>query len=83
MSKKEAIVNSAKTRMRPVFMTAITTIVSMSTMAAGMGQGVEMSQPMAMVVIGGMIYGTLLTLVLVPCLYDAFNKEKDMTEEEL
>ena len=83
MAKKEAIIDSAKTRLRPVFMTAITTIVSMSTMAVGMGQGVELSQPMAMVVIGGMIYGTLLTLVLVPCLYDAFNKEKDMTEEEL
>ena len=83
MSKKEAIIESAKTRLRPVFMTAITTIVSMSTMAIGMGQGVEMSQPMAVVVIGGMIYGTMLTLVLVPCLYDAFNKEKDMTEEEL
>ena len=83
MAKKEAIINSAKTRLRPVFMTAITTIVSMSTMAIGMGQGVEMSQPMALVVIGGMIYGTLLTLVLVPCLYDAFNKEKDMKEEEL
>ena len=46
-------------------------------------KNMEMSQPMAIVVVGGMIYGTVLTLVLVPCLYDAFNKEKDMTEEEL
>lgn len=83
MSKKDAIIGSAKTRLRPVFMTALTTIISMSTMAIGMGKGVEMSQPMAIVVVGGMIYGTILTLVLVPCLYDAFNKEKDMTEEEL
>ncbi len=83
MSKKEAIVESGKTRLRPVLMTALTTIISMSTMAVGMGKGVEMSQPMAIVVVGGMVYGTVLTLVLVPCLYDAFNKEKDMTEEEL
>ncbi len=83
MAKKDAIVESAKTRLRPVLMTAITTIISMSTMAVGMGKGVEMSQPMAIVVVGGLVYGTILTLVLVPCLYDAFNKEKDMTEEEL
>ncbi len=81
--KKDAIVESAKTRLRPVLMTALTTIISMSTMAVGMGKGTELSQPMAIVVVGGMIYGTILTLVLVPCLYDAFNKEKDMTEEEL
>ncbi len=82
-SKVDAIVESGKTRLRPVLMTALTTIISMSTMAVGMGKGVEMSQPMAIVVVGGMIYGTVLTLVIVPCLYDAFNKEKDMTEEEL
>ena len=83
MSKKDAIIDSAKTRLRPVLMTALTTIISMSTMALGFGRGVEMSQPMAIVVVGGLIYGTILTLVLVPCLYDAFNKEKDMTEEEI
>lgn len=83
MGKKDAIVTSAKTRLRPVLMTALTTIISMSTMAIGMGKGVEMSQPMAIVVVGGLVYGTILTLVLVPCLYDAFNKEKDMREEEL
>ncbi|MBO4862799.1 MAG: efflux RND transporter permease subunit [Eubacterium sp.] len=83
MSKSDAIIESAKTRLRPVLMTALTTIISMSTMALGVGKGTEMSQPMAIVVVGGMIYGTILTLVLVPCLYDAFHKEKDMTEEEL
>ncbi len=83
MSKKDAIVESSKTRLRPVLMTALTTIFSMSTMALGMGQGTEMSQPMAIVVVGGMIYGTLLTLIVVPCLYDAMNREKDITEENL
>ena len=61
----------------------LTTIISMSTMALGFGQGAEMSQPMAIVVVGGLIYGTLLTLIVVPCIYDAFNKEKNMVEEEL
>ena len=83
MKIKEACYKAGTSRLRPVLMTALTTIISMSTMAVGMGKGTEMSQPMAIVVVGGMIYGTMLTLVLVPCLYDAFNKEKDMTEEEL
>ena len=83
MSKHDAIVTSSRTRLRPVLMTAITTIISMSTMALGFGKGTELSQPMAIVVVGGLVYGTLLTLIVVPCLYDAFNKERDMTEEEL
>jgi len=83
MPKREAIIESSKTRLRPVLMTALTTIISMSTMALGMGSGTELSQPMAIVVVGGMIYGTLLTLIVIPCLYDAFNREKDMTEEEI
>ncbi len=83
MSKKEAIIESGKTRLRPILMTALTTILSMSTMAAGLGDGSEMMQPMAIVTEGGLIYGTLLTLVVVPCIYDAFHREKSMVEEEL
>ena len=83
MTKKEAILNSAKTRLRPILMTALTTILSMSTMALGLGDGSEMMQPMAIVTEGGLIYGTLLTLFVVPCIYDAFNREKNMMEEEL
>ena len=83
MSKKDAIIESSKTRLRPVLMTALTTIISMSTMAVGMGRGTEMAQPMALVVVGGLTYGTLLTLVIVPCIYDAFNREKDMREEDI
>ena len=83
MSKKDAIIESSKTRLRPVLMTALTTIISMFTMALGFGQGSEMGQPMAIVVVGGLIYGTLLTLVVVPCIYDILNREKDMREEDI
>ena len=83
MSKKDAIVEASRTRLRPVLMTALTTIISMSTMAIGMGRGTEMSQPIAIVVVGGLIYGTLLTLVVVPCIYDAIHKDKDMREEDI
>ncbi len=74
--KKEAIMQSAKNRLRPVIMTALTTILGLSTMAAGMGMGADMAQPMAVVVIGGLIYGTLLTLFLVPCIYDIFHRKE-------
>lgn len=82
-SKHEAIIDSGKTRLRPILMTALTTILSMSTMAVGLGDGSEMMQPMAIVTEGGLVYGTLLTLFVVPCIYDAFHREKSMVEEEL
>lgn len=83
MSKKESIIESGRTRLRPILMTALTTILAMSTMALGIGSGSEMMQPMAIVTVGGLVYGTLLTLIVVPCIYDAFNREKSMVEEEL
>lgn len=83
MDKREAILESGKTRLRPVLMTALTTILSMSTMALGLGSGSEMMQPMAIVTEGGLIYGTLLTLIVVPCIYDLFARQKSMVEEEL
>ena len=64
-------------------MTALTTILSMSTMAVGLGEGSEMMQSMAIVTVGGLLYGTLLTLIVVPCIYDAFNRNKSMVEEDL
>lgn len=83
MDKKEAIIEAGQTRLRPILMTALTTIISMSTMAVGVGSGSEMMQPMAIVTVGGLIYGTLLTLFVVPCIYDAFFRNKCMVEEEL
>ncbi len=67
--KNEAIVTAGGMRLRPIFMTAMTTILGLSMMAVGFGQGAEMSQPMAVVTIGGLIYGTILTLVVVPAIY--------------
>lgn len=83
MDKKEAIIEAGKTRLRPVLMTALTTILAMSTMALGLGNGSAMMQPMAVVEVGGLVYGTLLTLFVVPCIYDAFHRNKSMVDEEL
>ena len=63
-------------------MTTLTTVISMSTLALGLGSGSEMIQPMAIVMIGGLVYGTLLTLFVVPCLYDIFNSNKSMKVNE-
>ena len=83
MDKKEAIVTAGRTRLRPILMTALTTILAMSTMAMGLGSGSAMMQPMAIVTEGGMLYGTLLTLIVVPCIYDLFTRNKSMVEEEI
>lgn len=80
-SKKEAIIEAGVTRLRPILMTALTTILAMSTSAIGMGEGSEMMQPMSITMIGGLTYGTILTLFVIPCVYDAFTKEKKKTED--
>ena len=80
MEKKAAIAEAGRTRLRPVIMTALTTILSMSTMMFSKDMGADMSKPMAIVIVGGLVYGTLLTLYVVPCIYDIFNKEKKMDE---
>lgn len=82
MEKKEALVEAGRTRLRPVIMTALTTILGLFSMALGRGMGADMVQPMAIVVIGGLIYGTLLTLFVVPCIYDVLNRRKMKKFEE-
>ena len=84
MTQKDALVEAGKTRLRPIIMTALTTILGLSTMALGFGMGADMVQPMAVVTIGGLIYGTILTLVVVPCIFDLFHRrEKARLREEI
>ena len=75
MEKKEALIEAGKTRMRPILMTAITTIIGLFSMALGIGEGTEMMQPVAIVCIGGLVYATIMTLYIVPVMYDLFNKK--------
>ena len=79
----EAIVLSGRSRLRPVLMTAATTILGMIPMAVSSGEGAEIWAPMGVVVIGGLIVSTVITLVIVPVLYAIFSKrgERDMKEE--
>ncbi len=80
MEKKEAILTAGKTRLRPVLMTALTTILALCTMVFSNDMGSEMAKPMAIVTIGGLVYGTLLTLVVIPCIYDIFSREKKIPD---
>ncbi len=76
MKKKEAIIEAGATRMRPVLMTSLTTILGLIVMAFGQTAGTDMMQPIALVCIGGLIYATTLTLFVVPVIYDLFHGEK-------
>jgi HAE1 family hydrophobic/amphiphilic exporter-1 len=70
----DALLEAGRTRLRPVIMTALTTILALTTMALGIGEGAEMMQPMAVTSIGGLIYATMLTLVIVPIMYYIITK---------
>ena len=72
MSIRTAVVDGGDSRLRPIIMTALTTILGMVPMAVSTGQGAEMWQPMGVAVIGGLTFSTLLTLFYVPAMYCLF-----------
>ena len=72
MSISKAVILGGKSRLRPVVMTTLTTILGMVPMACGTGQGAEMWRPMGTAVIGGLTFSTILTLLFVPVLYCIF-----------
>ena len=85
MERREAIVEAGVTRMRPILMTSLTTILGLIVMALARNVGTSMMQPVALVCIGGLLYATLMTLFVVPCMYDMMNKRelRKVDEEEL
>lgn len=85
MEKREALVATGRSRIRPILMTALTTILAMCTMVFSQEASAAMARPMAIVTIGGLAYATLLTLLIVPVLYDILFrrelKKVDLGEE--
>ena len=69
-SKREAIVRAGQVRLRPIIMTTLTTVLGLAPMAIGVGEGSEIRTPMAIAVMGGLSLATLLTLVLIPVVYE-------------
>lgn len=74
MTHFDAVQEACKVRLRPIFMTTLTTILALIPLAIGIGQGSELMQPLGIVVIGGLLIGTLVTLVLVPAVYCAVHR---------
>ena len=76
LDRTEALVATGKTRMRPILMTTLTTVLAMVTMIFSSDMGSEMGKGMAIVVVGGLVYATLMTLFIVPVMYDIFFKKE-------
>ena len=83
--RREAIVEAGITRMRPILMTTITTVLGLIDMAVRKSAGTALMRPIAVVCIGGLVYATLMTLFVVPCIYDLLNKKelRNVREEDL
>jgi HAE1 family hydrophobic/amphiphilic exporter-1 len=81
MGLRDAVVQGGRTRLRPVLMTALTTILAMIPLALGIGAGAEIRYPMARAVVGGLTASTVLTLVLVPVLYTIFENLADRRKQ--
>ena len=82
---EEAIINAGAVRMRPVVMTAATTILGLIPLAIGLGNGAEMVQPVAIVCIGGLLYATATTLLVIPIMYRLIGRKhmEKIEDEEL
>jgi len=76
MKKEEAILEAGPTRLRPIAMTTLTTVLGLLPMALGIGEGAEIRAPMAITVIGGLSVSTLLTLIVIPVVYSLMDRKK-------
>jgi len=74
LSRYEAIIEAGQRRIRPIIMTSLTTILALLPLTVGFGEGASLRSPMALAVIGGLITSTLLTLVVIPCVYAVMDK---------
>lgn len=75
LSLNEALMAAAQQRIRPIIMTSLTTILALLPMCFGFGEGASLRSPMALAVIGGLFTSTIMTLVVIPCVYHIFDKK--------
>jgi HAE1 family hydrophobic/amphiphilic exporter-1 len=75
MSKRTALVKAGEVRLRPILMTTLTTVLGLIPMALGWGEGAEVRTPMAITVMGGLSFCTVLTLVLIPVIYELMDRK--------
>ena len=81
----EAVIDACVTRLRPILMTSLTTILGLIVTAVAKNAGTALIQPIALVCIGGLLYATLMTLFVVPCMYEIMNRKelRKVNEDEL
>ena len=82
MDKRQAISLGSQQRLRPILMTSIITVIALLPLTIGFGESASLRSPMAYAVIGGMITSTLLTLFVIPCVYDLMTSNKPYYKEE-
>ena len=78
MSRREAILQAGQQRIRPIIMTSLTTILALLPLTFGFGESASLRSPMALAVIGGLTTSTLLTLVVIPCVYDILDRTRTL-----
>jgi HAE1 family hydrophobic/amphiphilic exporter-1 len=76
LARREAVVQAGRVRLRPILMTTATTVLGLLPMALGLGQGAEIRTPMALAVIGGLLSSTVLTLIVIPVVYDLIDRAR-------
>jgi HAE1 family hydrophobic/amphiphilic exporter-1 len=78
VNRKDAILQAGQQRIRPIIMTSLTTVLALVPLTIGFGESASLRSPMALAVIGGLITSTLLTLVVIPCVYDILDRFKNL-----
>ncbi len=83
VERKQAILQAGQQRIRPIIMTSLTTILALLPLTVGFGESASLRSPMALAVVGGLVTSTLLTLVVIPCVYDVFDRVRVFFVKEL
>ena len=83
LERKEAIIQAGKQRIRPIVMTSLTTILALLPLTFGFGESASLRSPMALAVIGGLVTSTLLTLIVIPCVYYVFDHLVPVRKDEI
>jgi len=82
-SKKQAAIEAGISRLRPILMTSLATILGALPIALSLGAGSESRKPLGLVVVGGLLFSLVLTLYIIPSIYVLFNKEKIKSNHEI
>ena len=78
----EAVIQASATRLRPILMTSFSTVFGILPIAIGLGAGGESRRPLGLAVVGGVLFSTFLTLIVVPVVYSLLSRKMDMDEDE-